>query len=95
MRGNNVRIVQEDDRTARIFIDGHELKGVQYVDYKIGVNKIPIVTVEFVPETLNFGEDKGKCEIELKIDTQELAKVVVDEINNQLRKVNIKEVSLI
>lgn len=63
MKGNNVRIEQENLNTARVFIDGNEVKGVGKVDYSIGVDEIPIVKLEFTPETLNFNRESGKEEI--------------------------------
>lgn len=58
MKGHDVRIEQENERVAKVFIDGNELKDVQYVNYNIRVADAPIITVEFIPSTLNFDKQK-------------------------------------
>lgn len=66
MAGNNVRIEQENSGKARIFIDGNEVKGVQNVNYSMGVDDIPIIRLEFMPETLNFDSEKLTDEVIIK-----------------------------
>lgn len=90
MKGNNVRIEQENLNTARVFIDGNEVKGVTKVDYTIGVDEVPIVKLEFTPETLNF--DKGKVELSITIDGQKITEKIVEQINEELQKEGNKEV---
>lgn len=94
MAGNDVRIEQKDFRTARVFIDGNEVKGVQNVNYSIGVDEMPIIKLEFIPETLNSDkeQDKGNVELNITIDGQKIAETVVEQINEESQKEGNKEV---
>lgn len=73
MEGNDVRIEQENLRTARIFIDDTEVKGVTDVKYSIGVNDTPVIKLEFIPETLNF-------------DSEKLVNEIIKQINEKAKK---------
>lgn len=71
MAGNNVRIEQENLRTTRIFIDSNEIKGIQNVNYSMGVGSIPIIRLEFIPETLNFDSEKLADEVMKQINEKQ------------------------
>lgn len=85
MAGNDVRIEQKDLRVARVFIDGNEVKGVQNVNYSIGVDDIPVIRLEFIPETLNFDKD---LKVRVNFDGEKLADEVIKQINKKA-KINI------
>lgn len=54
--GNKVKIIQEGYGKTKIFIDDIEVKNVQYIDYNANVNEVPMITLRFIPETLNYDE---------------------------------------
>lgn len=84
MSGHDVNIIQENERVAKVVIDGKELKGVQYVNYRIGIDEIPIITVEFIPGTLNFEKEKENLKLNVTIDGELIAKKVIEEINKRM-----------
>jgi hypothetical protein len=53
LNGHNVKIVQDKSARAKIYIDGKELEAVQSISYDIGCDRLPSVSVEFTPATLN------------------------------------------
>lgn len=95
MGGHNVRIEQENERVANVYIDGKKLEGVQYVNYRIGVNDIPVITIEFIPGTLNFDkekESKNGLNLSVMIDGEKIVDKVVTELQRNLKLQNIKGV---
>ncbi|MDD4564771.1 MAG: hypothetical protein PHE79_04770 [Eubacteriales bacterium] len=57
LKGHDVKIEQCNECKVRILIDGKELEGVQEVSYEIGVDRLPLVRVEFRPATLNIDKE--------------------------------------
>ncbi len=80
--GNNVRIEQENLRTARVFIDGVEVKRVTDVNYSINNEETPVIKLEFTPNTLNFD---GDLKLQVNLDSEELADEVIKRLNEKSR----------
>lgn len=57
LQGHDVRIEQDNNNITRVFIDGRELKGAIDVNYNNGVGNTPVITVEFMPATLNLNKE--------------------------------------
>lgn len=58
MNGNNVCIVQSEDKSTRIFIDDIEITNVIGISYKNNVEDIPKITLTFIPRSLNVEKSK-------------------------------------
>lgn len=79
---SDIRIEQEDLRTSRLFIDGKELNGIQYIQYRIGTDDVPVITVEFIPKTLNINKSLVS---KINIDEDEIVETVIKELNKKMK----------
>jgi hypothetical protein len=53
MKLNNIEIISNQIDEAEIYIDGVLVQGLQSYELKHSINRTPIITMTFIPGTIN------------------------------------------